>query len=198
MAAAAGYKAQVQKSPHDPLLVFEYVYSTYRAAQLSSAFGNGGELVEAEQALDLVLPTHTYEFARLHFLIAAKNHPSHALKALGERLLKHNPDDVLVKWQMGSILQPSTVPAERQQALNYADDLIHRSPGNPDYYANLAGTYYDIWLGTKKPSDGEKAAATYRTYLNISAKDAPFRKRAQSIIDGMPAIQAYWNKKKGT
>ena len=154
--------------------------------------------MEAEQALDLVLPTHTYEFARIHFLIAATNYPSHALKDLGERLLKHNPSDILVEWQMGSILQPSMIPAERQLALNYAHDLIRRSPNNPDYYTNLAGTYYDIWLGTKKASDGEKAAAAYRVYLNMAPKDDPFRKRAQNIIDGMPAIQAYWNKKKGT
>ena len=198
VALSQTYKVQAQKNPHDPLIVFKYVYATYQASQVSRDFGKTGALVEAEQALDLVLPTHTYEFARLHFLVAAATFPRHQLKDVGARLLKHDPSDIAIEWRLVTILDPGLYPAEKDQALAYAFDLVKRTSNSPDAQTRLAATYYQIWMGTKEWSDGEKAIAAYRVYLNMAPKDAPFRKRAQSIIDGMPAIQAYWNKKKGT
>lgn len=195
-ALCKAYKLQVQKHPRDPHSVFQYAYACYQASQVSSKFKGSGELVEAERSLTFVPPTHTYEYARLRFLIAAETFPRHYLKDVGVRLLAHDPNDIAVEWRLVTILDPADYPAEKQQALAYAFDLVKRMPNNPDAKTRLAGTYYNIWLGTEKKSDGETAIAAYQDYLKQAPENAAFRPRAEAIIEEIKLAQKRWDAKK--
>ena len=176
------YRALAEKKPHQPLDVFRWVYASYRATEAMSASTIKDNLYEPHEAMleiaDAASP-HTYEFARLLFLVESYFYnqllyPSE--KKLGNRLLQRNPKDLRVQLRMCSVLVDDPKMTEARRAVDIAKSLIAASPKSAARYGWLGNVYYNLWWRSPHAdSDRKSAAAAYRKILELAPKGDPLR-----------------------
>lgn len=83
------YKVSVEQTPQNSQAVFDWAYANYVAQKTSLL---QGDIVSIGIFADAPSPK-SYNYARLRFLIAARDKPSAQLDRLGERLLRKNNKD---------------------------------------------------------------------------------------------------------
>lgn len=159
------YRKIAEDNPTDPLAVYAWGYAAYAARPLDSPT-LGRDIQKIALALSLPQFPDTYEYARLRFVTTANWRPYLQLKPLGNRLLQRNLKDYYVKQGMIDILAVGP-QAERQRALNYAQQLVQQYPKSATSYAEL-GWVYDLRFGSSKTtSDGDGAIAAYRKAMTL-------------------------------
>jgi len=190
------YEDQFRRSPTDPKALFAFGYSSLKAADVPNGIGwtqsrlkLGGLYLPI--AASRIRPPHTYNFARLGFLVVADIH-SLPLINIGKRLLKHSPNDDEVEYYLATALTFSKVSTERNLAMSYQHDLARRFPDSPRSYRLLGLIYYrTAWLNHSQ-TDADKSIAAYRRVLELSPKDQTTRSETEVIIKFIQNLQAQW------
>jgi len=180
----AKYKVIGEQTLSNPQIVFRWAYAAERLAASTDkskdklTFRDG-----VSQALLKAPFPDTYSYARIRFLSQMKsNHFINDIKAAGERLLLHNPNDYEVKYNMTRILSWSPEPEQQVKAFEYAQDLVKLRPFYPSSHAILGARYLDRWRQIGSQIDANKAIAAYQKYLELASANADFRDSAQHTI----------------
>ena len=184
-----------RQNPKNALAQFRWGYTLLSAPKAgiklkSSSFDLYQPITEALQ----VAEDHSYQYARLRFLLLYGRFPYVELKDVGKRLLRRNQRDYSVKYYLTRLLSSSPKTEERALALRYAQELIRDNPKRASAYGALATVYEDrlFQLGDIKAAD--KGVASAKKYLSlISPKDLNYakqRKGALWIIKALPLEKA--------
>ena len=190
------YEDQFRKSPADPKALFTFAYSSLKAAEVPNGIGWAQSRLKLDNLYILVAasrirPPHTYNFARLGFLVVADlNDPTRI--SIGERLLKQAPNDDQVEDYLARALTFSKVPTNRSLAVSYQQDLARRFPDSPRSYRLLGLICYrTAWLNHSQ-ADADKSIAAYRRVLELSPRDQTTRSETEVIIRFIQRLQAQW------
>lgn len=184
-------KALALKKPNDPQAQFRWGYSGWKMLTPESGswdkdrFLNGvyGALVKAPSP-------NTYEYARLRFLVSPD---SSQLVALGERLLKRNPNDMDVKYKLigdyyglislNGLHSKKVDPATKERVLAIAQQMLQANPTVAKYYSSLGGVYLTCWVVLRDQDDAAKAIVEYKKFLQLAPANDEFRPQAHNIIE---------------
>jgi len=180
--------------PENAEAVFRFGYAAYVASKLEH---DDKFLADADDDMNRVLPSHSYQFTRLHFLLDRRSGNLVGLRDVGLRLLKHDPTDYDVKYYFVGTLNPGRSAEDRRLALTYTTQLIHQFPKSPKGYA-LLGYVYDIANAQNHdPRDGDMAIAAYQHYLKIAPLNDSFHEAALSHIQSVRMLQQSQKAKRG-
>ena len=177
---ARKYKVLAQKDTSDPQAQFRWGYAAFRAAAKSAT--PELHLQGVENAFEWTNSPRTAEFARVWFLVIARNSPYHRLSSVGERLVRRFPKEDELKFYVIKVLDPGLVASERPKSLKLARELVQSQPKRPSAYSVLGETYFKIWTKSKNPADANKAIAAYRKVIQIAPPNHPSCKEAQGWI----------------
>ncbi len=188
----ATYKAKADAAPKDPQAVFGWAYTAWRISTWSDEYQQKyNDFTDLPDALANAPFPHTYNYARLRFLIQAQVRAMPQLQELGERLVKQDAKDVDVKYQLIKVLKKISSLPEYQEALHLAQDLVKAYPKEPLYYQVLGNIYDDIYSGFSfKKSDGDKAIAAYQKQLELMRPNDDQRESVERAIKWLQSAEA--------
>lgn len=170
------YKVRAEAKPPNPEDIFRWVYASYKAERvvppIAQTNSPGSGIMSQAQP-------HSYEFTRLHFLLQTDEGGYPIFRSVGERLIKRNPKDYVVKYFLITCIDPTISDRAKQDALSYARALIKEQPNRPSAYLALGSIYYILWSVNKRDEDGKYAVSAYSKYLHLAPLNA--RGRAQSV-----------------
>lgn len=174
------YRNLARQNPNDLKAQFRWAYASYQAVKAKTILSH--DLSSAIRKLQSFKPPYTYECARLRFILEARVSPRQKLKLLGERLLRKNPNDFDVKYNLIKVIEPTASSWDKQKAVLYCQQLIKSFPKKNSPYAMLGFVYFRSWLKAKNKADAQEAISAYREYVRRVPANDSFRKQAQSII----------------
>lgn len=185
-ALLAKYQSVAKAHPGNPLALFRWAYLSLRLAPTPQSVGEDG-LDLIRDAFARPSSPHTYDYTRLRYLLYQHSSPDQRLISLGARLLKHNPDDLSVRYAYLSSLRNSSKLSDRQTALAEIQKIIQQHPKEATPYALLGSIYLMNWVddklaGRPKKANADLCIAAYQQYLNHAPASDPFRKNAQDEI----------------
>jgi hypothetical protein len=170
-----------KKDLYDTKAQFRWAYASYRASK--AVFPSDSHfLTGVVDTLDKTIKVPAYEWTRLRFLVGAADSYSENLVPAGERLLKSNPKDTEIKYRLVELLGFSSKIKHHNRAVVLAQQMVQSNPKESRFHSMLGGAYLNLWRWTKDPVAGQRAVASYRTYLKIEPKH-PFRSYAQFWIN---------------
>lgn len=161
------YRLAAEKDYRNPQTVFRWVYASYKGRRAVPPIPQAN--FPGPGVMDRVRPTHSYEYTRLRFLVQVEQGGFPTFRDVGERLLKHTPDDYVVRYYVITCIDPTVSASARHEALARAADLIRDYPQRPGPYLIRASVYYLLWYVHHSRSDGEQAIAGYQKYLSFKA-----------------------------
>jgi tetratricopeptide (TPR) repeat protein len=190
------YEDQFRRNSTDPKALFAFVYCAFKASEIP----NGISKMQFESKFDdlytsisnaKIQAPQTYNYARLVFLGSAPyNDPT--LINIGKRLLKQSPNDDEVEYALATVLTFSKVPADRNLAINYQQDLAKRFPNDSRTYRLLGIiNYRTAWLNHSQ-MDADKSIAAYQRALDLSPQSGTTRSEYKTIIKFIRNLQAQW------
>ncbi len=181
------YQMLAIRNPNDPKAQFRWAYAAYVAAKQMAYSHSEDILYWPNKALVLAPFPHTYQYARLIFLI--ESHASGPfilrLQNVSKRLMKQNPSDIDVKYEAAGNLLYSSNPTDRELASRYIRELTVSQPHWAKPYALAGLVLYKHWQDSKSKADAAQAVACYQQYLKLTPATDTFRQRAQEIIAEM-------------
>ena len=190
------YATIAQERPNNPASQFAWAYAIYRTHFRDQRLVKAKEYSNAVQALASVNSPHTYEFARLRFILTASVGGNiYPLKVIGERLILHSPNDVEVKSRMIDVLDDSLSDADKHQALLYAKQVIQTDPTSTYGYGALAWTHYVIYLKSHRLEDGDNAINACQQCLQHMTLDDPARPSTERFLKLILTMQSNLAKK---
>ena len=189
------YRSTLEKKPYDPRLVFSLAYATYQADGQNPAFAQAGADVAAVEAITNIATTHTYEFARIRFLLTTRNDPRHVWKDVGTRLLRRDPSDYAVQFAYVQVLDPGQYPPERQKGLAVFQEMKQEKPEYQGLLALESNFYFKIALGTKSQADENSWIVISREYMATLPATDPRRLRFEKSIKLLQSGFTYWRSK---
>lgn len=147
----------------DPLAQFKWAYVALIAANTPSGY-DLKKLNGVREALSRIPSPHVPEYTRVQFLVECRVNSSRGLAGVGERLLRYDPKDLAVKYDLIDAYD-ATNPVEKKKAVVLAKQIIQQHPEKPSYYTKLGGVYWAAWNQGKSPKDADYALIAYRKYL---------------------------------
>jgi hypothetical protein len=175
----------------DPKVVFTYYYAKYQstipAKQVEDPYLVGGLknifIIVANHAQEI---PHTYNFARLVYLIGEINYFDYTYYLqLGGRLYQKDPNDARIEGTYGQLLFSSGTPENRKRAFELAEDEKKRHPKLAISYAGLGYLYYCRALEQHNVSDAKRSISEYQQYLRI---EPPYSYRADKARNGIAKL----------
>lgn len=171
------YKKKAAQNLKDPLALFHWGYAAYLSyLSIYNIPGRSHKLRELDNPLtDISIATNlsrpkTFNYARMQFLVQGGGSYSTYMWALGERLLKHDPNDIELKYRYADILlNYGGGPAEVKKALQLTQEILKAKPNNANYQFLLAQLYEADWMRSKSKADAAKAIAEYKKYYQLRA-----------------------------
>ena len=177
------YKVQAQSKPNDPLALFRWAYVAYQVMLTQkSRIAKVKALDGVQEAFYHTPSAHTYNYARMQFLIVNFYVPYRQAVPVAERLLKTNADDYLVNYTLASIYLESYASPDFYRAFTICNRLKHLYPKKASVYALTGEAYVLRWYQEKNPAFAQGVVENYNSYLGLAAPNDDFRPRAQSII----------------
>lgn len=194
-ALLARHKASAQKQPSDPQALFRWGYAAYWASSKSHGYNEKREKFDGVLEAFAKAPSpHSYEYARLRFLVEAATHPVFPLIPVGERLLERDPQDLSVKYQLRKLLSWSPSLENKRRALQYSLEMVRSHPKHPTYHAALGMVYLELWYTTRDPIHADKAINAYKQYLRLAPPRDEFLEAAKRLIDTVEREKAQYKK----
>lgn len=181
------YRLLHEKKPTDPIDLYQWVYASFEATQSNPPVFQA-QLV-SPGAFEEAPSPHTYEYDRLRFLVAVHSSAHAHFQTVGERLLRHTPDDNDVKYYLIQCYRPEHSEQEKQKAISLAQELIRSAPHRPGSYSALGGIYFRSWMMNRQTEDANKAISAYQEYLHIAPQKYAWRRQAENIIDYIKSHQ---------
>jgi len=100
-------KVAAHQKPSDPQAQFRWGYAAWSVAAATPDLIERARLLKGvANALDLASSPRTYEYARLRFIMEAREAPFNELKRVGQRLVERNANDHYVKYYLVAVLDP--------------------------------------------------------------------------------------------
>ena len=124
----------------------------------------------------------SYRFARLKFLIIARQSRHQELRSLGIRLARKNSKDYDVRYLLTNLLKPEMNQADKKLALQNLQEMTRLQPNRPSLFSLRGKVYYRLWLVSRSQSDRNNSISSYKRYLQIAHKHDPFRFQAQRLV----------------
>ncbi len=177
---AEKYKAMVIKKPLDRAAIFGWGY----AAVAGRKTGIVSDPSEAKQLslLSLAAPSSdACQYAHLQFIVASKWGLQVQLKPLASRLMKRNSNDYFVKYYWTRLLSFGS-NAEKQVALQNAQELVGEYPRRASVCGLLADVYKGMFFTNRDISAGDKAIVEYQRFLRLASPNDPSRESAEYLI----------------
>ena len=177
------YKEQAQRNPEDSFALFRWAYAGYqimlaeksRTAQFHALDG-------IQEAFYHTPSAHTYNYARMQFLIGEFYTSNHQAVPVARRLLKVSKNDYQVQYCLASIYLNDYVHPKFGEALAICDYLKQLYPAKSSLYTLSGEVYVLRWHQERNPVFAQSVVDNYKKYLQLAPPDDEFRKRAQNII----------------
>ena len=163
------YRLLHEKKQTNPIALYQWGYASFEATQTNPSIFQA-QLV-SPKAFEEAPSPHTYEYDRLRFLVWAHYSPHARFQTIGERLLRHTPNDNDLKYYLIQCYEPEHSEQEKQKAVTLAQSLIDSAPHRPGAYSALAGIYFRLWMVNHQAEDANKAVSAYQDYLRIAPKN---------------------------
>lgn len=155
-------RAYAESNPHDPQAQFRWGYASFLATQQYPPIAQ--RRVINLYPLEVVEFPHSYEYARLCFLVGTRT-PDPRFEPFGEHLLAQNPRDYEVLYRTVGSFDPTLSRPARIKGLKMAHDLIRIRPHDPRSFAALGNVNYYIWSRGHDPVAKRDAISACRRYL---------------------------------
>ena len=197
------FSREAQANPSDPKLQYRWVMCAYMLYD-RNAENQPGKRVESSlwkwrNALSFAVQPKAYDYTRLRFLITTENAMTmgkygsdERLKSLGKRLLKIQSKDEFVFYWQRQLLSRSSSSQDKLDNLHYAQMSVKSKPKDANAQGELAGSYRDLWMVTKRRSHANTAVAQYQKWLQMASKNDPFRSNATHWVKSIPKTQLLW------
>jgi len=178
----AKYRAAAQSAPDSSVALFRWAYAAYLSATRQASPGQAYNCIRGlSDSRFAVAVVPSYDFNRVHFLIAALTTPNAELSDLGQRLLDVNPNDESVEYALCGILLDDCNPPKTIEALGLAQGLINQDPTRAEPYSLVGEIYYMRWKAHHQESDGEQARYAYMQYVQVAPDSDAFKTRAAAL-----------------
>lgn len=187
------YRKEAQEKPRDPAAQFRWGYALLQAPKAGMDFGSRywRAYTPVISALAKAPSPRSYEYAKLRFLLMTLEYQHAPLKNIGERLLRRDPQDVMVKSYLVRYLASSDSPPERKRALTYAQGIVKTNPKWLGGYSALGFVYMQNLFLYGDLSSADKAVNAYQQYLKlIPASQKTNRRLAQMGIANIKSEKA--------
>lgn len=192
-ALIADYKAKADADPKDPQAAYGWAFAVWRISTWSDEYQQKySDFTDLPDALAAAPFPKTYNYARLRFLVQAQVRAMPQLQELGERLVKRNPKDADVKYQLIHVLRQTPSPPENREALKLAQDLVQSDPKVALYYQVLGNVYRDAYydFGFKR-ADGDKAIATFQKEMEVKPPNDEERQVIEEVIKNIQSAETH-------
>ena len=177
------YKAQAQSRPDDPLALFRWAYTGYQLMLAGKSRTAQFHALDGIQELFYHTPSaHTYNYARIQFLIGEFYTSNHQAVPVAKRLLKVTKNDYPVQYCLGAIYLNDYVHPNYGEVLAICDYLKQLYPRKSSLYTLSGEVYVLRWHQEKNVAFAQGVVDNYKKYLELAPPDDEFRKRAQCII----------------
>lgn len=181
LAQAKQYGATAKKKPNDALAVFKWGYAAWLASNYGTNHAANAELFDANNALTKTPSPHSYQYDRLRYLIDACD-SQRGVKELGERLIKRNPNDFYVVYYQIDLLTPGLVAADKKEAFDLCNKIIHDYPKDANGYERLASVYQRLWWVSANKTDAQMTIDYYRKGETLLPANNPNRAKYNDLI----------------
>ena len=181
LALAKQYGLAAKKKPSDALTAFKWGYAVWLAYNYGINTAANAELFDACNALERTPSPHSYQYDRLRYLIDACN-SRRGVKELGERLLKRNPNDFYVIYYQIDLLTPGLVAADKKEAFDLCNKIIHDYPKDANGYERMASVYQRLWWVSANKSDAQMTIDYYRKGETLLPANNPNRAKYNELI----------------
>jgi hypothetical protein len=186
------YKSQLLRKPTDPTAIVGYVYTAY---VLDGRCSPGEDLSKAK---DFIVETvgykgqalpHTYSIVRLAILVLPMEP---VVVPVAHSLLAANPNDVDVKYALGTGLGCSTDLGDRETAYKYAQDLAKERPYDIRSFELLKIIdWRTAWL-THDQAVADRCISEYQRCADMSPAGSEARQSDEAEIVVMQRLKAKW------
>lgn len=171
-ALVAQYAGPAQARPNDPLAQFAWAYAVHKSINVAGFSTNESKDTRfaAEVALAEAPSPHTYNYARLHYLIILQGPGSggnYFLKNMAYRLLKKDPNDFPVLTGLVAIDAGNQDKVAQKEGYSLIQKLIKKYPEKPQVYDMLGGWHYAQYLMYHSSSNYTQSIANYKKALAL-------------------------------
>lgn len=182
------YQAQYHKKPDSPLALFRWAYTAYQVMLAAdTSIAKHQALGDLQEAFYHTPSGHTYEYARMQFLVIEFYTSHQQAVPVAKRLLKVQPNDYRVEYSLGIIYLNDFVPAKTDDALAISHHLQQLYPAKALVYTLTGEAYLLRWYRYKKSVDAQEVVKNYQKYLQLASPKSEFRKRAEFIVKDFQA-----------
>lgn len=192
------FKANALAKSSNPQAQFAWAYTAQEASKAGLFLDPWSVPRDISYAMAVVPSPHSYQYARLRFLVAMWWQGFGQLKPVALRLVRRNPKDYAVKYQALSTLSALKPGEERKLALSYVQDLRHMRPNSAFSYAAIAHIYSQLFYADHDIAAGDKTIAAYRQWLQLrppAEVTAQDRRITAQMIKNIQRQQVEWSKK---
>ncbi len=174
-----------QESPNDLHALFRWGYTLLKAPYAGIDLGDIAfrTYTPIVQAMDKAPAPRSYQFARLRFLLMTLRYNHAELRDVGLRLLRRDPKDYHVKFLVVQHLSGSRSAAQRQQALELAQEMVREQPKRASAHSILGYVFQRRLFLFGDLSAADKAIAGYQRFLELApANQQKERAQAEHLI----------------
>lgn len=184
---SAQYQVQAHSKADSPLALFRWAYTAYQVMITKNTRDEQHQALDGiHEALYHTPSGHTYEYARIQFLVIEFYTSHQQAVPVAKRLLKVQPDDYRVEYDLAGIYLDD-YPAKIADALKISEHLKQLQPKKAAIYALTGKAYILLWYRHKNPADAQEVVKNYQKYLQLAPPNSDFRKPAQRIVKDFQA-----------
>ena len=191
LALSNANKSVADAAPNDPKAQYAWAYAAWKFTRLPHESEKRYSLLQdIPEALAATPSPHSYEYARMRFIIQSSLVCKPQLRSVGKRLLQREPSDDDVKNLLVRVYIPVQTLAEKAEAIAYLRQLIAENPKKASYQATYGWIYMTSYEALKQPSDADKAISYFQTYLRIAPADDDYRASVPGLIHYVQYMKA--------
>lgn len=180
------YEVEALAPSHDPLALFRWAYTAYQVMLAQKSAIAEHKALDGLQEVYYHMPSpHTYNSARMQFLVYEFYTSHRQAVPVAKRLLAVNNEDYHVEYDLGVIYLNDYASPDFNAALAICNHLKKLYPTRPSIYALTGETYALWWYKDKNPADVRIALENYNKYLQIAPPEEEYRKQVKWIIGNL-------------
>ena len=176
------YKAKVGKKPYDYALVFTLACIASQAESQSASFARNGDNVYVFNCMANLPSNNSYEFTRMHFLMATPGYPSYKWKSVSLRLLKRDPQDYRVQLRCLQLLDPGQSRNDKPLGIYLVEQLKREDAAYQGIHAIESDFYMKCFFATRSQQDADAFISSTRKYTAPMATNDPDRIHSEQVI----------------
>ncbi len=183
------YAKNARSKKTDSQAQFAWAYAVFQARENGLSIPSGfGIPREISFAMAAPQSPHSYQYARMRFIMASWWQEMPQLVPLARRLLKRNPQDWYVQYHAVSNLfgRPN---GEAQEALAIAQNMVKRYPKSANAQGRLATAYWGLFMVNRRKEDGDKAIVAMQRQMQLGKLTSDERAINEDLIQTIRKLQ---------